>query len=199
MSKGGCEVTLIRFYKGYFLFITQQNIIHKSSLIKNFYVHLGVQIYRKVMDNFGEVIYIIILIAFIAKGLLSAVKKALTQSPEEHLPPFNPQQKPQTISPADRQPKSMQENQPAEKSLLETIFGPEIQETTPQKPTKKKKNKQKTKNIQPTYSKQKEDNQLADTTEIGNEDSLPNMAPFQNVDDLKRAVIYSEILNRKYS
>ena len=93
----------------------------------------------------------------------------------------------------------MQENQPAEKSLLETIFGPEIQETAPQKPTKKKKNKQKTKNIQPTYSKQKEDNQLADTTEIGNEDSLSNMAPFQNVDDLKRAVIYSEILNRKYS
>ena len=135
---------------------------------------MGVQIYRKVMDNLGEVIYIIILIAFIAKGLLSAVKKALTQSPEEHLPPFNPQQKPQTISPADRQPKSMQENQPAEKSLLET-------------------------NIQPTYSKQKEDNQLADTTEIGNEDSLPNMAPFQNADDLKRAVIYSEILNRKYS
>ncbi len=160
---------------------------------------MGVQIYRKVMDNFGEVIYIIILIAFIAKGLLSAVKKALTQSPEEHLPPFNPQQKPQTISPADRQPKSMQENQPAEKSLLETIFGPEIQETVPQKPTKKKKNKQKAKNIQPTYTKQKEDNQFADTTEIGNEDSLPNMAPFQNVDDLKRAVIYSEILNRKYS
>ena len=63
----------------------------------------------------------------------------------------------------------------------------------------KKKNKQKTKNIQPTYTKQKEDNQLADTTEIGNEDSLPNMAPFQNADDLKRAVIYSEILNRKYS
>ena len=120
---------------------------------------MGVQIYRKVMDNLGEVIYIIILIAFIAKGLLSAVKKALTQSPEEHLPPFNPQQKPQTISPADRQPKSMQENQPAEKSLLETIY----------------------------------------TTEIGNEDSLPNMAPFQNADDLKRAVIYSEILNRKYS
>ena len=160
---------------------------------------MGVQIYRKVMDNLGEVIYIIILIAFIAKGLLSAVKKALTQSPEEHLPPFNPQQKPQTISPADRQSKSMQENQPAEKSLLETIFGPEIQETTPQKPAKKKKNKQKTKNIQPTYTKQKEDNQLADTTEIGNEDSLPNMAPFQNADDLKRAVIYSEILNRKYS
>lgn len=100
---------------------------------------MGVQIYRKVMDNLGEVIYIIILIAFIAKGLLSAVKKALTQSPEEHLPPFNPQQKPQTISPADRQPKSMQENQPAEKSLLETIFGPEIQETVPQKPAKKKK------------------------------------------------------------
>ena len=152
---------------------------------------MGVQIYRKDMDNFGEVIYIIILIAFIAKGLLSAVKKALTQSPEEHLPPFNPQQKPQTISPADRQPKSMQENQSAEKSLLETIFGPEIQEIVPQK--------QKTKNIQPTYTKQKEDNQLADTTEIGNEDSLSNMAPFQNVDDLKRAVIYSEILNRKYS
>lgn len=116
---------------------------------------MGVQIYRKVMDNLGEVIYIIILIAFIAKGLFSAVKKALTQSPEEHLPPFNPQQKPQTISPADRQPKSMQENQPAEKSLLETIFGPEIQETIPQKPAKKKKNKQKAKNIQPTYTKQK--------------------------------------------
>lgn len=151
------------------------------------------------MDNFGEVIYIIILIAFIAKGLLSAVKKALTQSPEEHLPPFNPQQKPQTISPANRQPKSMQESQPAEKSLLETSFGPEIQETIPQKTAQKKKNKQKAKNTQPTYTKQKEDNRLADTTEIGSEDSLQNMPPFQNADDLKRAVIYSEILNRKYS
>lgn len=158
---------------------------------------MGVQIYRKVMD-LGEVIYIIILIAFIAKGLLSAVKKALTQSSEEHLPPFNPQQKPQTIPPANRPSKSMQENQPAEKSLLETIFGPEIQESVPQKTAKKKKNKQKAKNIQPTYTKPKEDNQLADTTEIDSEDSLQNMAPFQNVDDLKRAVIYSEILNRKY-
>lgn len=151
------------------------------------------------MDNFGEVIYIIILIAFIAKGLLIAVKKALTQSPEEHLPPFNPQQKPQTISPANRQPKSMQENQPAEKSLLETIFGPEMQETVTLKPAKKKKNKQKEKNIQPTYTKQKEDNQLADATETNSEDSLQNVASFQDIDDLKRAVIYSEILNRKYN
>lgn len=151
------------------------------------------------MDNFGEVIYIIIIIAFIAKGLLTAVKKALTQSPEEHLPPFNPQQKPQTISPANRQPKSMQENQPAEKSLLETIFGPEMQETVTLKPAKKKKNKQKEKNIQPTYAKQKEDKQLADATETNSEDSLQNVASFQDIDDLKRAVIYSEILNRKYS
>ena len=160
---------------------------------------MGVQIYGKVMDNFGEVIYIIIIIAFIAKGLLTAVKKALTQSPEEHLPPFNPQQKPQTISPANRQPKSMQENQPAEKSLLETIFGPEMQETVTLKPAKKKKNKQKEKNIQPTYAKQKEDKQLADATETNSEDSLQNVVPFQDVDDLKRAVIYSEILNRKYN
>lgn len=160
---------------------------------------MGVQIYGKVMDNFGEVIYIIIIIAFIAKGLLTAVKKALTQSPEEHLPPFNPQQKPQTISPANRQPKSMQENQPAEKSLLETIFGPEMQETVTLKPAKKKKNKQKEKNIQPTYAKQKEDKQLADATETNSEDSLQNVASFQDIDDLKRAVIYSEILNRKYS
>lgn len=151
------------------------------------------------MDNLGEVIYIIILIAFIAKGLLIAVKKALTQSPEEHLPPFNPQQKPQTISPANRQPKSMQENQPAEKSLLETIFGPEMQETVTLKPAKKKKNKQKEKNIQPTYTKQKEDKQLADATETNSEDSLQNVASFQDIDDLKRAVIYSEILNRKYN
>lgn len=151
------------------------------------------------MDNIGEVVYIIIILAFIAKGLLIAVKKALTQSPEEHLPPFNPQQKPQTVSTENRQPKSMAERKPAEKSLIETIFGPEIQETVTPKPAKKKKNKQKEKNIQPTYTKQKEDKQLANATETNSEDSLQNVASFQDIDDLKRAVIYSEILNRKYN
>ncbi len=160
---------------------------------------MEVQIYGKVMDNFREVIYIIMSIAFIAKLLRGIVKKPLTQASEEHEPSFNPRQQSQMIPPANRHSKSMQKGQLAEKSLPEIIFDSEIQETVTQKPVKKKKNKQKPMNIQPTYTMLKEYKQLADTTETDSENSLQNIAPFQSIDDLKRSVIYSEILNRKYS
>ena len=55
------------------------------------------------MDNWGEVIYIVLITAFVAQGLLTVVKKSLTKT-DDILPPNPPQDKSLMTDPENPSP-----------------------------------------------------------------------------------------------
>lgn len=127
------------------------------------------------MDN-GEFIYIIIIATIILKGIIDVVWKR-TLKKAEVLPPFDPSQKPQPTAP-QVPPKKRKNKRPAPVEQVPVYTG-----TSPVE--------------QPSM-----EISAPGIKEVKSEPEETDNAPLvqlQNADDLKRAVIYSEILNRKYT
>ena len=130
------------------------------------------------MDNFGEVIfYIVILIAILFNGLLSIVKKN-NDKDGDILPPFNPQQKKQR----SRKKLILAYPDQDETEMIPDKI-PSLQEVDPVPMNATNKN------IAPAIKRK---------TITTNNKKILEMVPLRSNKDLKRAVIYSEILNRKF-
>ena len=150
------------------------------------------------MDNWGEVIYIVLITAFVAQGLLTVVKKSLTKT-DDILPPNPPQDKSLMTDPENPTPQMHETTLPPEKSLLETIFHEKEREETVIRQNKKKRGNKRQPHLQSANTTKTEPMPPITDTGIEPETPLTDIAPLKNADDLKLAVIYAEILNRKYS
>lgn len=127
------------------------------------------------MDN-GEFIYIIIIVAVVLKGIIDVVWKR-TAKEAEVLPPFDSRQKPQPMA------KQAPPKKNKEKKSAPAGQAPVFTETIPDTQPVTEINAPGIKEIK-TPSEEPE---------------CPPLVQLQDTDDLKRAVIYSEILNRKYT
>ena len=150
------------------------------------------------MDNWGEVIYIVLITAFVAQGLLTVVKKSLTKT-DDILPPNPPQDKSLMTDPENPTPQMHETTLPPEKSLLETIFHEKEREETVIRQNKKKRGNKRQPHLQSANTTKTEPMPPITDTGIESETPLTDIAPLKNADELKRAFIYAEILNRKYS
>ncbi len=150
------------------------------------------------MDNWGEVIYIVLITAFVAQGLLTVVKKSLTKT-DDILPPNPPQDKSLMTDPENPSPQMNETTFPPEKSLLETISHEKEREETVIRQNKKKRGNKRQSHLQSANTTKTEPMPPITDTSIEPETPLADIAPLKNADDLKRAIIYAEILNRKYS
>lgn len=122
------------------------------------------------MDNLSIVFYIIAVV-ILARGLFGGIKKGSAQPGEElPLPPAGMGQDPQP------------ETQEADLLRQEgKEYGEEDADRSPA-----------------VHAWREEDRPPAEAAEDDREDPPQGLAPFQEADDLKRAVVYSEILKRKY-
>ena len=123
------------------------------------------------MDNLSSFIYIIIIAAIIFNGLWGVFRRSKAKE-GEILPPFDPRQQPQT-APAREIPE------------------PQEIEIAPVPQPAKRKNKRKA--HQPIPSADPPQAKDIQAIAENKEETL-----FGNPNDLRRAVIYSEILHRKY-
>jgi len=150
------------------------------------------------MDNLGDWLYIIILIVAGISSIFSSAKKKKKAEQLPQQPTFEPEQGQKDAS----KPKSFWE-------MLEDEMkrGFEAQEQPPQPViTERKKKKQEKKPVR-TYSSMPVYNEGERV--VKEKSSLPvafseeepfalSRDSFHDVDELKKAIIYSEILNRKY-
>jgi hypothetical protein len=155
------------------------------------------------MDNLGDWLYIVILIAVGISSIFSSAKKKKRagQAPRQSIPET---EHGESHTP---KPKSFWE-------LLEEMQGGvQVPEETPQpiitekkKKTPEKKKQARTSTLPPAYSsegtcafKETPDSQPLHSINLSEEEAFALPADsFQTVDELKKAIIYSEILNRKY-
>ena len=135
------------------------------------------------MDNLGDWLYIVLLVIAGISGLLSAGKKKQREQPREILGQpeyeFDPEYSEQ-------------------EEVHEEIFLP----PKPAKAEQKKKTPETTHTYIPLF---REGERMLTTPDLFSEASTDNRNPsisgdtFQDMDELKKAIIYSEILHRKYS
>ncbi|MDR3140224.1 MAG: hypothetical protein LBU37_00605 [Tannerellaceae bacterium] len=158
------------------------------------------------MDNLGDWLYIVILIAVGISSLFSSAKKKKQagQAPRQPIPSA------ENKGGNTPKPKSFWE-------LLEEMQnGGQIQEETPRpapQPVviteKKKKTQEKKKPAKTSVSaynsegtsafRSAPDDQPLDLISLSEEEAFAlQVDSFRNIDDVKKAIIYSEILNRKY-
>lgn len=122
------------------------------------------------MDN-GGFIYVIIIVALVLKGVIDFIWKRSAKM-DEVLPPFDPRQQPQSATPRGKKKKK---NSTADNIPVSTVNEPAVQ---------------------PVVEISAPSIQEIQTPSIKEEADNPVI---QNVEELKKAVIYSEILNRKYN
>lgn len=123
------------------------------------------------MDNTG-LIYVIIIVALIIKGVIDFIWKQSAKQ-AEILPPFDSKQKPQVITERKQPEKKKRKKQIATKPELLSA------ETH-----------------SPSYAAiERNQPEITPRPEEGEH----NPVIIQDLDDMKKAVIYSEILNRKYN
>lgn len=128
------------------------------------------------MDNLSSFIYIIIIAAIIFNGLWGVLRRSKTQE-GEILPPFDPRQQPHT-APTLEVPESKES---------ETVPAPQ-----PAQPTHKRKARHP---LSTTHSPLVPNRQpIADNKQ----EEIQEETLFENPDDWRKAIIYSEILHRKY-
>ncbi len=151
------------------------------------------------MDNFGEVIYILIFAIIIIKGLFDSFQKRTAQK-EEPLPSFDPQQTPkepnilrdlrkmldaEDIKEEEEEEKkekgnpilitstdNCNQNDCFEEEKADAVIHPNIRTVEKRIPKKEIK--------------------------MQKQESIRELIKLKDTNDLKRAVIYSEILKRKY-
>ena len=146
------------------------------------------------MDNFGELIYILIFATIIIKGLFDSFRKQASQE-DAPLPSFDPKQNPKGQN-VLQELKDMlnlpDENEEEDKDnvLLETSTEDSIQNNFLEDNQERSINHLKLDKISVKPEKKEA------TTK--NQQNIREFVKLKNINDLKRAVIYSEILNRKY-
>ena len=147
------------------------------------------------MDNFGEVIYILIFAIIIIKGLFDSIQKRAAKE-ETPLPSFDPEQTPQ-------EPKALKELRkmfdiPDDKEEEEDNDHT-LQETTANNSNLNDflKDKQEEAVYYPEFPKV-EKKKTQTKTKTQQQQNIREFVKLKDANDLKRAVIYSEILNRKF-
>ncbi len=135
------------------------------------------------MEDFGDIIYIVAIVVAIGLSIVKSVKKSLSETSAQ------PQSKP-TETPEDwRQPLSdlVTESFPE----VEYVFTDSKAEPKPEKIEEKP-----TATVESEQPKKVVRKHVVTETQ---EEETENLVPdFSDVDDVKRAIIAGEILNRKY-
>ncbi len=131
------------------------------------------------MDNLDKILPLLIIAASFILSIVSSARKAKAQKQEQQTSPVPPVKKPEVL----RKPveKPVQKSVPVRKGL-DTKYRPE--------------------NVEPVVSALNITNQSSEFSEPILQESNFEQESFafniQDVDEIKRAVIYSEILTRKY-